>query len=288
MLTEALLAALMKLADSVAGAAGDHLLEAMKVQAGKLHGLLRGNEDEQAKALLAHVRAEAAAYPPERALRVDSLATVGEVGLWPPHGRLKLHLQWTNHADFPVLVRDVVIKARVGSNNPEWELRQGDEFRIEARSQSTRLMSGEPQAKLPALERGGAVCELWVSALVAGPWEGKAQRTRDLMHTSTWLPSYIDREDLLTEDADIDLVLKDHLAELVDDGDERARIVYAELDRKLRLRPGATKDRLRSVATKHEHEVEAGPSVALVTLHLPYRGPVGGYGGSIDDFDDRF
>jgi hypothetical protein len=260
----------------------------MKVQAGKLHGLLRGNEDEQAKALLAHVRAEAAAYSPQRALRVDSLATVGEVGIWPPRGRLQLHLQWTNHADFPVLVRDVVVKARVGGKSPEWELQKGDEFRLEARSQVTRLVSGDPHAALPEFEHGGVACELSVTALVAGPWEGKAQRTRDLLHTSIWLPVYIDREDLLTADADIDLVLKDYLAGLVDAGDERARIVYTELDRKLRLRPNATKDRLKIVAANHHHQVETGPSVALVTLHLPYRGPVGPMAGYVDDEPGRW
>lgn len=284
MLTEALLAALMKLAEGVTGAAGERLLEAAKVQAAKLQGLLRGNENEQAEALFAHVRAEAAAYPPERAIRVDSLATVGEVGIWPPRGRLKLHLQWTNHADFPVLVRDVAIKGRVGGKNPEWELRDGDEFRIEARSQITRLVSGDPHAALPEFERGGVACELSVVALVAGPWEGKAQRTRDLLHTSTWLPVYVDREDLLTADADIDLVLKDYLEGLVDKGDERARVVYSELDHTLRLRPGATKDRLKTVATKDQHQVEVGPSVALVRFTRPYSGPEGGWGGSIDDF----
>lgn len=175
MLTEALLFALGKLAERVTGAASDRLLEAAKVQAGKLQGLRRGNAEEQAEALFAHVRAEAAAYPPQRALRVESLATLDEVGIWPPNGRLRLHLRWTNHADFPVLVRDVVVKAKVGTKDPEWELRQGDEFRIEARSEQLINVSGDAVIELPEFERAGVSCELWVGALVAGPWEGEAR-----------------------------------------------------------------------------------------------------------------
>jgi hypothetical protein len=265
MLTEALLAALMKAIDRVSGAAGDRLLEAAKVQAGKLHGLLRGNEAEQAAMVLAHVRAEAAAYPPQRALRVESLSTLDEVGIWPPSGRLQLHLRWTNHADFPVLVRDVVVKAKVGSKDPEWFFREGDEFRIESRSEHVGNVSGDPTLQLPDFERSGVSCELWVSALVAGPWEGEAQRTREMLHTSMWIPVYVERGDLLTDERDIDLAIDHYLYMLRAKRQEMVRMSYSYLDKQLRLRPGAAEERLVEVVKKSGHKITTGSTIVVVT-----------------------
>jgi hypothetical protein len=265
MLTEALLFALGKLAERVTGAASDRLLEAAKVQAGKLQGLLRGNAEEQAQALFAHVRAEAAAYPPQRALRVESLATLDEVGIWPPNGRLRLQLRWTNHADFPVLVRDVVVKAKVGAKDPEWELRQGDEFRIEARNEQLINVSGDAVIELPEFARAGVSCELWVEALVAGPWEGEAQRTRELLHTSMWLPVYIERSDLLTDEADIDLAIEHHMFWLRSKRYQEYRISYDHLDKELKLKPGSAKARLLEVAKKGGHKITTAPTIAVIT-----------------------
>lgn len=85
-ITPALLAAIVAAAkEKAVGAAVELVAEAAKVAAKKLHGLLPdGNEAKQARALVEHVLAEMAAFPPERAIVVKALATSGTVGIWAP------------------------------------------------------------------------------------------------------------------------------------------------------------------------------------------------------------
>lgn len=144
-ISAAALAALHALVEKkLAGAAADYVLDAAKHAAQRLEGLLPTDETKQAKALLEHVLAEAAAYPPMSAVRVEPLATVGVVGIWPPRGDLTLNLLWMNRADFPVRIRDVRVGARTGSSHDQWEIRQGDEFILRPRSDTTRIVRAAP------------------------------------------------------------------------------------------------------------------------------------------------
>jgi hypothetical protein len=272
-ITPALLVALAAaVKEKAVGAAAEHLMTSVKVQAQKLRGLLPdGNEAKLARALVDHVLAEMAAYPPGRAVLVEPIATSGVVGIWAPRGRLQLHLLWVNHADFPVQVRDVHVTARVGTGGNEWDATIGDEFTLGARSWQRRQFNADPIAALPSLAHGGVQCELTVDALVSGPWnDGRAQLTHDLVRISTWMPALgFEPTGLMTDDKDVDLMLTDYLREFIDKGDRTVRINYAEVDAKLTVRSGGTKARLPSVCTQGRHQVDSGPSVAIVKFYDP-------------------
>ena len=221
----------------------DQCIDAAKLQAEKLRGLLpHGDDAKLANALIDHVLAEAAAYPPEKALVVAPLATTGVVGIWAPRGRLKVNLLWVNVADFPIYVRDTRVTARVGGKADEWDFTKGDEFVLNARSQQEHTLESDPVATLPSIERGGAECELTVGALVSGPWdEGRAQQpARGLVRTSVWMPTLgMDPTNLRSDPADIDLMLEAYVKALTDKGVEVETIDFSDLDRTLKLRPGA-------------------------------------------------
>jgi hypothetical protein len=126
-----------------------------------------------------------------------------------------------------------------------------------------------PQVVLPSFERGGANCDVSVSAVVCGPWEeGRAQRTQDLVPlVGIWLPAVgLEPAGLLDDPADIDARLEAFLRQVTIGG--LREITYADVDRQLRLRAGATRERLTIIAQKLGYELTArGPNVALV--HRP-------------------
>jgi hypothetical protein len=78
--------------DKAVGAAVDLVFDAAKETALKLRGLLpTGNVGKQhAAAIVDRVLAEMAAFPPDRAIVVEPLATIGDVGIWAPRGRLSV------------------------------------------------------------------------------------------------------------------------------------------------------------------------------------------------------
>lgn len=252
------------------GAAAHWLTEAATERANKLRGVLgEGDAEKLARRAIAEIIGEAAQYPPDEALLVRPLGTVGIAGIWGPRGELKLNLLWVNRADFTIYVRDVRITGKVGGRQCEWDTVLGDEFTLPARGNVDRLVTLEPRRELPSFERGGANCDVSITALVCGPWEeGRAQQTQDLVPlTGIWLPTVgIEPNGVLTEDADIDLVLDDNLRPLK--YGERRQVRYAETDRTLGLRAGATKERLAAVAAQIGCTANTGPNVALV--HRPH------------------
>jgi hypothetical protein len=271
-ITPALLAALVTAAkEKAVGAAVELVVDSAKLAAHKLRGLLPdANELKLARALVEHVLAEMAAFPPDRAILVEPLATTGNVGIWAPRGKLAVELLWVNHADFPVRIRDVRVEGLVGTAEPEWDTTKGDEFELGARSSKRLAFEAELRGKLPTFDRGGAQCELTVGALVCGPWdEGRAQRTRGLVRTSLWLPllGIEPATSQVTEDADIDLAIAHYLGSLKHG--QRLQIRYANFDREHSLRPGASKERLAIVAKDAGHEVSPGADLALVKIRYP-------------------
>jgi hypothetical protein len=272
----------------VAGAAVERLVEGAQVAAKKMRVLLPdGDEKKLAELLVNYVLAEAAAFPPDKAVLVEPLSTVGTVGIFGPQGRLQVSLLWVNRADFPIRVSNVHLTGRIGGKAPEWEIREGDEFVLDGRSDEERPLKGNPGIALPPIERGGTQVELTMSALLSGPWdEGQAHRTHNIVKTSVWLPAPgmepPPPTDLIANDADVDLVL----AEVLQDQFAKTHTVnihYAAVDRDKKLRRGATKDRLQHVARKLGHQVEAGVELARVA-----EGQVvladGGWSGSDNDY----
>jgi hypothetical protein len=272
------------LKDKVTGAASEYVMDAVKHAAGRLHGLLPDGDAKKAQALIDHVMAEAAAYPPDRAIYVESIPSVGTVGIWPPRGSLALNLLWVNRADFPIRIRDLKVKVRAGSGHNEWEISKGDEFVLRPRSDTTRILRGEPTLELPKFDRGGGTCEITVHALVSGPWEhGLAQRSHELYSGTMWVPVYLDQPELFGDEKDVDLVIKHFLAKH-NNGDQ-LKVPYAAFDREHGLRPGSARARFEAVAKAAKHIVEAGPNLAIVEIRdpdpigVPMRGYVGDDGG---------
>jgi hypothetical protein len=255
----------------VTGAASKWLEEAATERAARLVGLFGESSAEKlARRAVAEVMAEAAQYPPDRALLVRPLGTpVGAVGVWGPHGTLRLNLLWVNRADFPIHVRELQVTAKVCGPDPEWRKEFGGEFTLAPRGDDERMLELAPQAALPSFERGGANCDVSISAVVCGPWEeGRAQRTQDLVPlVGIWLPAVgLEPAGLLDDPADVDARLEGLLRHVSVGG--RREITYADVDRELRLRAGATRERLAMIAQKLGYELTAGgPNVALV--HRP-------------------
>ncbi|MBX3160719.1 MAG: hypothetical protein KF773_32435 [Deltaproteobacteria bacterium] len=290
-ITASLLTALVAAAkDKAAGAFGKYLQEAVEERAKRLWGVLAESDEQKfAKMMVENVVAEAADFPPDKALLVEPLGTVGTAGIWGPKGTLKVNLLWVNRADFPIHIRDLKLTCRADTREPEWSVQVGDEFTLGPRRDVQRVVETElqPAATLPTFTRNGAPCDISVTALVCGPWdEGRAQRTQDLVQMSVWMPVIgLEPSGLLVEDRDIEITLAEYLQSLVDQGEQRVRIAYVELDRTLNFRAGATKSMLQRVAGQKRHEVEAGPSVAIVKLHHPVQYLHGGYGGTVEDPD---
>jgi hypothetical protein len=58
----------------------------------------------------------------------------------------------------------------------------GEEFVVGPRCDVVCIVELDPRQELPSFDRGGANCDLFIAALVCGPWEdGRAQNTRDLI-----------------------------------------------------------------------------------------------------------
>lgn len=260
----------------LAGIAADRLGEAAKVQMQKLAGLLPDNEEKAAQVVVDHVLAESAAYPPDKALRVVPIATVGAAGIWSPHGQLRLNLLWVNHADFPIHVRDVRLAGRVEGKDDQWLGSRGDEFVLRGRSTEERLFTADAVLALPNFEHGGAPVDLTLRALVSGPWnEGLAQLTHDLVDIGLWLPAVgMEPRSVLSDPADVDNMLIDHLYKQEQKVDA-VTVHYATLDRELGLRVGSTKDRLSHAAQRKRYIVTPGRETARVTF--PREPSVGGY-----------
>jgi hypothetical protein len=289
-----LLAAIVAAAKpKLAGVAADRLVEAAKEQMRKLVGLLPDNEEKAAQIVVDSVLAESAAYPPDKALRVVPVATVGAAGIWSPHGQLRLSLLWVNHADFPIHVRDVQLAGRVEGKDDQWVGKRGDEFVLRGRSAEERLFTADAVLALPNFERGGAPVDLTVQALVSGPWnEGLAQLTHDLLGVGLWLPAVgMEPIGVLSDASDVDNMLIEYLYTQELKIDE-VNVRYATLDRELGMRAGSTKERLPDAAQKKGYVVTLGRETARVTFP---RGPLGpaGYpigpdgiisGGGHDDF----
>jgi hypothetical protein len=175
--TAALLAALVSaVKETATGAAVDWLTKAAKERAERIRGFVQEKDDAKfAKRLVDEILAEAAQYPPDRALRVHPLGTVGAVGIYGPRGTPRLNLLWINRADFPIYVRDVRVTGKIGGQQNEWDAVIGDEFTLEPRGVSERQVELEPRHTVPTVERGTS-CDVSIAALVAGPWdEGRAQ-----------------------------------------------------------------------------------------------------------------
>lgn len=281
-----LLTALMAASkDKAVGAASKYLEDAVKERAARMWGVLSENNEEKfARLMVDHVLAEAAAFPPDQALLVEPLSTVGDAGIWGPRGTLKINLLWVNRADFPLRIRDVKVTARVDAKEPEWVAQSGDEFVLVSRGSQRRVVEIDlaTAATLPTFERNGAPCDVSVTALVCGPWdEGRAHRTRDLVEMSVWLPVIgLDVSGLITDVEDADLIIKDYLRDLVNKCEYNIQVRFAEFDRAHKLRPGLAKERFVAIARQLKHTVEAGPGVALVALyHEPSEPFSGGYVG---------
>ena len=265
------------------GAMAQWFGDAVKERAARLQALFSERDAEKlAQAAVNEVLAEAAAYPPGKALLVRPLGTpVGVVGIWGPHGTLRLNVLWVNRADFPLYVRDVRVTAKVGGRQNEWDAVLGDEFRLGPRGDVERVLELEPRHEVPTIERG-TNCDVSITALVGGPWEGRAQRTQDLVSTTgIWLPAVglEPASNLLTEVADIDLAIEHFVTEL--EAKIRAarttrvlheRVSYVDLDRKLGLRHGASKERLEAVVKRMGQHVQLGPRVALVRVRGALQG----------------
>jgi hypothetical protein len=178
-----------------------------------------------------------------------------------------------NRADFPIHVRDLKVSASVGGMEPEWQKDFSEEFTLMPRGDTERMLELVPHVMLPSFERGGANCDVSISAVVCGPWEeGRAQRTQDLVPlVGVWLPAVgLDPTGLLDDPADVDTRLEGFLRKV--GSGNRLEIIFSETDTQLRLRPGSTRDRLMIVAQKLGFELYAkGPSVALV--HRPRAEP---------------
>jgi hypothetical protein len=229
------------------------------------------------KRIAGEILAEAAQFPPEKALLVHPLGTVGTVGIYGPRGTLRLNLLWINRADFPVYIRDVRVTGKVGGQQNEWDAVLGDEFTLDPRGVGERQVELDPRQSVPTIERG-TNCDVSITALVAGPWEeGRAQQTRNLVPLAAiWLPAYglEPAANLLTEVADIDLAIESYVNELEVRvrADRTTRVIkermsYADLDRNLGLRNGATKERLAAVVQRMEQHVEMGATIALLRVH---------------------
>jgi hypothetical protein len=192
-ITASLLTALgVAVTDKATGAAVRWLTEATKERARRLWGVIADTDEEKfAQRMVAEVMAEAAAFPPEKALVVHPLGTIGDVGIWRPGGELRLKLLWVNRADFPIHVRGMRVTTMLGEQQ-QWDAMLGDEFALEPRGLDERAVALSSRLALPSFERGGASCDVSVSALVCGPWdEGRAQRTRDLVTSAgIWVPTF--------------------------------------------------------------------------------------------------
>jgi hypothetical protein len=232
------------------------------------------------------VLAEAAAFPPEKALTVEPLATTGLVGISPPAGELRLNFLWVNHADFPIQIRDVNVKARVGGNEWEWDLWNRDQFELRGRTHMERGIKGPPSVKLPLFENLAVICEVTMEAHVSGPWEGgHAYQTHRLVKSSLWVPATgmvaVPTTSLISNDADVDLVLEavlyEHFLKV-----PVVNLHYADVDREKKLREGATKQRLPHVARKLGHSIDAGAELARVSERQML--PDGGWSSSDDDY----
>jgi hypothetical protein len=188
-LLTALLAAVK---DRATGAMADDLTKAVKERAARLRGIITEKDEAKfAKRMVDEIMAEAVQYPPETALVVRPLGTVGTAGIYGPRGTLRLYVLWVNRADFPIYVRDVRVTGKVGGQQNEWDAKLGDEFTLGPRGYEERPIELEPRHEVPTIERG-TNCDVSISALVSGPWdEGQAQRTRNLVPlASIWLPAY--------------------------------------------------------------------------------------------------
>jgi hypothetical protein len=258
------------------GAAAKWLTEAAQERAARLLGLIEsGDAAALARRAVQEVMAEAVQYPPEKALLLRPLGTpVDAVGIWGPHGTLQLNLLWVNRADFPIHIRDLQVTVTAGGADPQWRKEFAEEFTLAPRGDLERMLCLVPRVPLPDFKGGGTNCDVTVSAVVCGPWEeGRAQRTQDLMPpVGIWLPVVgLDPAGFLDDVADIDVRLEHHLRKL--GGGRRLEIIYAELDRELRLRSGATRDRLAVVAQRLAYQMNtSGPNVAIV--HHPRAEPV--------------
>lgn len=278
-ITASLLAALLAAVKARAtGAMADALTKAVKERAARLRGVIAEKDEAKfAQRMVDEIVAEAAQYPPETALLVRPLGTVGSVGIYGPRGTLRLNVLWVNRADFPIYVRDVRVTGKVGGQQNEWDAKLGDEFTLGPRRYEERDVELEPRHEVPTIERG-TNCDVSISALVAGPWdEGQAQQTRNLVPlASIWLPAYNlePASTLLTEVADVDLAIKHYVTQIeMKVRDLRTtsvtheRVSYADLDRTLGLRHGASKERLEVVVKQMGQHVESGPTVALIRVH---------------------
>jgi hypothetical protein len=256
-----------------AGAAAEYLIDAAKHAAQRFEGLLHGDAEKQAQALVAHVLAEAAAYPPTTAVRVEVLSTVDIVGIWPPRGDLALNLLWVNRADFPIRIRDVKVNARAGGPHDHWEINQGDEFVLRPRSDTTRTLRGAPSMVLPRFDRGGGSCDVTVNALVSGPWEDSAQRSHELYSGGLWIPAHVEQADLLTDTADIDIAIETFFTENLARNQHKHTIRFSDFDKERGLRPGASSERFEIVAKANGHEFKPGTSVGALRLVRPQSAP---------------
>src|SRR5262245_66374546 len=90
-----LLAALVSaVGEKAKGAAAKYLQDAVEERARRLWGVINERDEEKfARLMVENVMAEAAAFPPKKALLVELLGSVGSVGIWGPRGALKRNLR---------------------------------------------------------------------------------------------------------------------------------------------------------------------------------------------------
>jgi hypothetical protein len=255
----------------VSGVAQKYFEEAALDMLPRYEGLLHGNNEEKALAILRHVDAESAAYPPERAIEMMPMLSTGIVGIFHPRHELRVETRWINFADFPVHVSDVMATARVGDKDPEWVISMKDEFVIRARGHTDRTIKGYASLDVRPLEKAEPL-ELKVEAVIAGPWRGTPQKTHRVYEHSIYMPVFLPQpappamasNQLLTDPKDVGLAIGHWLTRHPNKNYGTIDVWYDDLDRELRLAPGQAKQSLASVAEILKFKITAGEKTAYL------------------------
>ncbi len=247
------------------GAAADYTLKAVASRAAQLRGFYDGRKaKEVAEETLQYVMAEAAAYPPTKAVRVVVPSRSLDLGFLPPNGDLAIELLFFNRADFEIHVSDVKVLGRAGAGPVDFEGGSGVEFVLPPRDEHLQRfdMALRPGVTRPALSRGGSGVDLNVAALISGPWEGLARATHGVFQGNAFVPVK-HGADRVRSPRDVLLSIDTWFAAYPPAGTNGPLLIeFARVDDELRLPGGSAKSFLVQVAQKYGWRVDEGDEQA--------------------------